>query len=50
MILNVKLHINCDVEEDSVIVAEDASTIYKVPLNFLAQDILSPICKQLELR
>jgi CTP synthase len=37
------------VEEDSVIVAEDASTIYQVPLNFLRQDILTPICKQLEL-
>ena len=44
-----KIAFNCDVEEDSVIVAEDAATIYQVPLNFLAQDILSPICKQLEL-
>ena len=44
-----KIAFNCDVEEDSVIVAEDASTIYKVPLNFLSQDILTPICKQLEL-
>jgi len=44
-----KIAYSCDIEEDSVIVAEDASTIYKVPLNFLAQDILTPICKQLEL-
>jgi CTP synthase len=44
-----KIAYSCDVEEDSVIVAEDAVTIYKVPLNFLAQDILTPICKQLEL-
>ena len=44
-----KIAYSCDVEEESVIVAEDASTIYKVPLNFLAQDILTPICKQLEL-
>ena len=44
-----KIAYSCDVEEDSVIVAEDASTIYKVPLNFLAQDILTPVCKQLEL-
>ena len=44
-----KIAYSCDVEEESVIVAEDASTIYKVPLNFLAQDILAPICKQLEL-
>ena len=44
-----KIAYACDVEEDSVIVAEDAATIYKVPLNFLAQDMLAPICKQLEL-
>ena len=44
-----KIAYSCDVEEDSVIVAEDASTIYQVPLNFLRQDILTPICKQLEL-
>jgi len=44
-----KIAFACDVEEDSVIVAEDASTIYQVPLNFLRQDILTPICKQLEL-
>jgi CTP synthase len=44
-----KIAYSCDVEEDSIIVAEDAATIYKVPLNFLAQDILTPICKQLEL-
>jgi CTP synthase len=44
-----KIAFSCDVEEDSVIVAEDASTIYQVPLNFLRQDILTPICKQLEL-
>ena len=44
-----KIAYSCDVEEDSVIVAGDAATIYKVPLNFLAQDILIPICKHLEL-
>ena len=44
-----KIAYSCDVEEDSVIVAEDAKTIYEVPLNFLKQDILTPICKQLEL-
>ena len=44
-----KIAYACDVEEDSIIVAEDAATIYKVPLNFLAQDILTPISKQLEL-
>jgi CTP synthase len=44
-----KIAYSCDVEEDSVIVAEDAATIYQVPLNFLRQDMLTPICKQLEL-
>ncbi len=44
-----KIAFSCDVEEDSVIVAEDAATIYQVPLNFLRQDMLTPICKQLEL-
>jgi len=44
-----KIAYACDVEEDSVIVAADAATIYQVPLNFLDQDMLTPICKQLEL-
>ena len=44
-----KIAFSCDVEEDSIIVAEDAATIYQVPLNFLRQDMLTPICKQLEL-
>lgn len=44
-----KIAYSCDVEEDSIIIAEDALTIYQVPLNFLRQDMLTPICKQLEL-
>jgi len=44
-----KIAYSCDVEEDSVIVAADAQTIYQVPLNFLEQDMLTPICKQLGL-
>jgi CTP synthase len=44
-----KIAYSCDVDEESVIIAEDAATIYQVPLNFLRQDILTPICKQLEL-
>ncbi len=44
-----KIAYSCDVDEDSVIVAADAPTIYQVPLNFLDQDILTPICKQLNL-
>ncbi len=44
-----KIAYTCDVERNSVIEAIDAPTIYEVPLNFMAQDILKPIAKQLEL-
>jgi len=44
-----KIAYACDVEERSIIVAADASTIYQVPLNFLEQDMLRPICEQLSL-
>lgn len=44
-----KIAYSCDVDEDSVIEAVDAPTIYEVPLLFMAQDILEPIAKQLEL-
>ncbi len=47
--LKRKIAYSCDVEEASVIDAIDAATIYRVPLNFMAQDILGPIGKQLEL-
>ncbi|MEA1953608.1 MAG: CTP synthase [Campylobacterota bacterium] len=44
-----KIAYACDVDEESIIIAADAATIYQVPLNFLSQDILKPICNQLEL-
>ncbi len=44
-----KIAYSCDVDENSVIEAIDAPTIYEVPLNFLAQDILEPIAKELNL-
>ncbi len=44
-----KIAYTCDVDEKSVIVATDAPTIYEVPLNFLEQDILEPISKELNL-
>ncbi len=47
--LKQKIAYNCDVEEDSVIEAIDALSIYRVPMNFMAQDILTPIAKQLNL-
>jgi CTP synthase len=44
-----KIAYSCDIDTESVVEAVDAATIYRVPLNFLAQDILRPISKQLEL-
>jgi len=44
-----KIAYTCDIEEASVIEAVDAPTIYQVPLNFMAQDILEPIAKELKL-
>ncbi|CAA6827248.1 MAG: CTP synthase (EC [uncultured Sulfurovum sp.] len=44
-----KIAYTCDVDEKSVIEAIDAPTIYEVPLNFMAQDILEPIAKELNL-
>ncbi len=45
-----KIAYTCDVDEDSVIEAIDAPTIYEVPINFMKQDILKPIQKELELK
>ncbi len=47
--LKEKLAISCDVEKDSVIEAVDAPTVYQVPLNFLNQNILEPIARELDL-
>ena len=44
-----KIARSCGVKKEAVIEARDAETIYKVPLNFLREDILSPISKQLNL-
>jgi len=44
-----KIALSCDVDRNSVIEAVDAATIYRVPLNFLSQDILTPISNQLQL-
>jgi CTP synthase len=43
--LRKKLALSCDVPEDSVIEAGDAQSIYQVPLNFLKEDILTPIAR-----
>ncbi len=47
--LKNKIAYNCDVAESSVIDAIDALSIYRVPMNFMMQDILTPISKQLNL-
>ncbi|NPA12160.1 MAG: CTP synthase [Epsilonproteobacteria bacterium] len=47
--LKDKLSESCDVDRDAVIEAVDAPTVYQVPLNFLNQDILTPISRQLDL-
>ena len=44
-----KLAMSCDVSQDSVIEANDAASIYDVPMSFLRQDILSPIAKAIDL-
>jgi len=44
-----KLAVACDVNQDCVIEALDAATIYAVPITFLQQNILGPIAKELEL-
>ncbi len=45
-----KIARSCGISIESVIEAKDAETIYKVPLNFLRQNILEPISKQLHLK
>jgi len=47
--LKNKLAMSCDVDEDSVIEAGDAATIYQVPMNFLKEDILKPIARHFQI-
>lgn len=44
-----KLAVACDVNQDCVIEALDAATIYAIPITFLKQNILGPISKELNL-
>ena len=43
--LRKKIALSCDVSDESVIIAEDAKSIYACPINFLKEGILSPIAK-----
>ncbi|MDR2099246.1 MAG: CTP synthase [Campylobacteraceae bacterium] len=47
--LKNKLAFSCGVDKNSIIESVDAATIYQVPLNFLKQDILTPIADTLDL-
>ena len=47
--LKNKLAFSCGVDRNSVIESLDAPTIYKVPLNFLKENILTPISQILNL-
>lgn len=44
-----KIALSCDVDDNSVIIAEDAPSIYACPLNFLKEGILNPIAKHFNL-
>lgn len=48
--LKTKIALSCDVDDDSVIVAQDTQSIYKCPLNFLQEGILVPIARHLGLK
>lgn len=48
--LKDKIAISCGVEKSCVIESVDAASIYQIPLNFLKQDILSPIAEILDLK
>jgi CTP synthase len=47
--LKRKLAYSCDVDKNAVIEASDARTIYEVPMNFLKENILTPIAKHFEI-
>jgi len=47
--LKRKLAYSCDVDEDCVIEAGDAASIYAVPMNFLKEGIMEPIAKHFEM-
>ena len=47
--LKDKIATSCGVARNSVIESPDLASIYQLPLNFMAQDILEPIASQLSL-
>lgn len=47
--LKSKLSMSCDVDYDCVIAAQDAKSIYQMPINFLKEGVLVPIARFLKL-
>lgn len=47
--LKRKLAYSCDVDEEAIIEASDAKSIYKVPMNFLKEGILTSIAKHFQI-
>lgn len=43
--LKKKLAMSCDIDNNAVIEAGDAQSIYQVPMNFLKEGILTPLCE-----
>ena len=48
--LKKKLAMSCDVDNDAVIEAGDAQSIYQVPLNFIKEGILTPISNHFNIK
>ncbi len=48
--LKKKLAMSCDVDNDAVIEASDAASIYQVPLNFIKEGILNPISNHFNIK
>ena len=48
--LKKKLAMSCDVDNDAVIEASDAASIYQVPLNFIKEGILTPISNHFNIK
>ena len=48
--LKKKLAMSCDVDNDAVIEAGDAQSIYQVPLNFIKEGILTPVSNHFNIK
>ena len=48
--LKKKLAMSCDVDNDAVVEAGDAQSIYQVPLNFIKEGILTPVSNHFNIK